>query len=203
MKRLLCVLMMASVVMMSGFAGGKTETAEKKQVTLTLVANQDWVQKPYMKTAWANYEKATGNKLDIQALPIDNWESVMKTRAAAGELPDIVMTFAGPALDAMKPAETFFDLTDEAFVKDLKEFVLPQVMVKGRIYGVPLWEGTVSGTLYNKELFKKLGIATPKTQDEFWKACETLKKAGITPVYLAFKDVWPLLPQFAIDVVAK
>ncbi len=203
MKRLLCVLMMASAVMMSGFAGGKTETVEKKQVTLTLVANQDWVQKPYMKTAWANYEKATGNKLDIQALPIDNWESVMKTRAAAGELPDIVMTFAGPALDAMKPAETFFDLTDEAFVKDLKEFVLPQVMVKGRIYGVPLWEGTVSGTLYNKEMFKKLGIATPKTQDEFWKACETLKKAGITPVYLAFKDVWPLLPQFAIDVVAK
>ena len=134
----------------------------KTPVTLSIIANQDWVTKPYMKTAWANYENVTGNKLDIQALPIDNWETVMKTRAAAGELPDIVMTFAGPVLDAMRPADNFVDLSNEPFVKDLKPFVLPQATYKGKIYGLPLWEGSVSGTLYNKDIFKKLGISVPK-----------------------------------------
>ncbi len=174
----------------------------KSPVTLSIVANQDWVTKPYMKAAWANYEKVTGNHLDIQALPIDNWESIMKTRAAAGELPDIVMTFAGPALDAMKPAENFADLSNEPFVKDIKPFVMSQATYKGKVYGLPLWEGSISGTLYNKEIFKKLNIAVPKTQTEFWAACETLKKAGITPIYLAFKDIWPALPQFGLDQIA-
>jgi len=171
-------------------------------VTLSIVANQDWVVKPMMKAAWANYEKVTGNKLDIQALPIDNWETIMKTRASAGELPDIVMTFAGPVLDAMKPAVNFADLSNEPFVKDLKPFVMGQAAYKGKVYGLPLWEGSISGTLYNKEIFKKLNIAVPKTQAEFWAACETIKKAGITPIYLAFKDIWPALPQFGLDQVA-
>ncbi|MFZ4618704.1 MAG: DUF2855 family protein, partial [Rectinemataceae bacterium] len=109
----------AMAVMVIVAAGTFAQTT-KAPVTLSIIANQDWVTKPYMKAAWANYEKVTGNRLDIQALPIDNWETIMKTRAAAGELPDIVMTFAGPALDAMKPAETFYDLSNEAFVKDLK-----------------------------------------------------------------------------------
>jgi raffinose/stachyose/melibiose transport system substrate-binding protein len=177
--------------------------AAKAPVTLSIVANQDWVTKPYMKAAWANYEKVTGNKLDIQALPIDNWEVIMKTRAAAGELPDIVMTFAGPALDAMRPADNFIELTKEAFVKDLKSFVMSQATYKGKVYGLPLWEGSISGTLYNKEIFKKLSIAVPTTQDEFWAACDTLKKAGITPIYLAFKDIWPALPQFGLDAIAQ
>ena len=78
MKRNL-VIALAALVAVAGFA----QTA-KTPVTLSIIANQDWVTKPYMKAAWANYEKVTGNKLDIQALPIDNWETVMKTRAAAG-----------------------------------------------------------------------------------------------------------------------
>ena len=201
MKRTLAVLVvtvLAALIAVAAFA----QTA-KTPVTLSIIANQDWVTKPYMKAAWANYENVTGNKLDIQALPIDNWETVMKTRAAAGELPDIVMTFAGPVLDAMRPAENFFDLSNEPFVKDLKPFVLPQVTYKGKIYGLPLWEGSVSGTLYNKDIFKKLSISVPKTQAEFWAACETIKKAGITPIYLAFKDIWPALPQFGLDPIAK
>ena len=197
MKRNL-VIALAALVAAVAFA----QTA-KAPVTLSIIANQDWVTKPYMKVAWANYEKVTGNKLDIQALPIDNWETVMKTRAAAGELPDIVMTFAGPVLDAMRPADNFFDLSKEPFVKDLKPFVLPQATYKGKIYGLPLWEGSVSGTLYNKDIFKKLNISIPKTQAEFWAACETIKKAGITPIYLAFKDIWPALPQFGLDPIAR
>ena len=197
MKRNL-VIAFAALIAVAAFA----QTA-KTPVTLSIIANQDWVTKPYMKAAWANYEKVTGNKLDIQALPIDNWETVMKTRAAAGELPDIVMTFAGPVLDAMRPADNFFDLSNEPFVKDLKPFVLPQATYKGKIYGLPLWEGSVSGTLYNKDIFKKLNISVPKTQAEFWAACETIKKAGITPIYLAFKDIWPALPQFGLDPIAR
>jgi raffinose/stachyose/melibiose transport system substrate-binding protein len=145
MKRTMVMLIAALVASVASVASVAFAQTAQAPLTLSIIANQDWVTKPYMKAAWANYEKVSGNKLDIQALPIDNWETVMKTRAAAGELPDIVMTFAGPVLDAMRPAENFFDLSKEPLVKDLKPFVLPQVTYKGKIYGLPLWEGSVSG----------------------------------------------------------
>lgn len=53
--------------------------------------------------------------------------------------------------------------------------------------------------LYNKQIFNRLGLSVPSSQEEFFEVCEKLKQAGIVPVYLASKDVWPLLPQFGFD----
>ncbi|NOU77031.1 extracellular solute-binding protein [Paenibacillus sp. LMG 31458] len=177
------------------------KTAEK--VTLTLMANQDWVNKPMTQKAWKMYEEKTGNKLDIQAVPIDSWEKVMKTKFATGEMTDIVMYYGGYQLSAIQPDKNFVDMSAEPWAADLKDFVLPQVKVNNKVYGFPLWEGSVSGMLYNKDIFQKYNIAVPKTQEEFLAACETLKKNGITPIYMAFKDIWPLLPQFGFDPVLK
>jgi raffinose/stachyose/melibiose transport system substrate-binding protein len=184
-------------------ATAEATQAPEKKVTLTLLANQDWVSKPMVLKAWKMYEDKTGNKLDIQAVPIDSWEKVMKTKFATGEMTDIVMYYGGYQLSAIQPDKNFVDMSAEPWAADLKDFVLPQVKVKDKIYGLPLWEGSVSGMLYNKEIFQKYNIAVPKTQTEFLAACETLKKNGITPIYMAFKDIWPILPQFALDPVLK
>lgn len=179
------------------------EAPKAESVTLTLMANQDWVNKPYMKAAWKNYEDKTGNKLDIQAVPIDSGEQVMRTKFATGEIPDIFMHFGGNGLTPFQPDKNFFDMSGEKWVSDIKDFALYQIKYNDKVYGLPLWEGTVSGLLYNKEIFQKLNISVPKTQDEFLAACETIKNSGINPIYMGFKDVWPIFPQYALDSIYK
>lgn len=174
-------------------------TASAEGITLTLLANQDWVTKPYMKAAWENYEAKTGNTLDIQVVPIDSGESMMKMKFATGEIPDIFMHFGGYSLTAYQPEKNFVDFSEAAWASDLQEYVVDQSKFDGKLYGLPHWEASISGLLYNKEIFENLGIAIPNTQAEFEAACETIKEAGITPIYLSFKDVWPLLYQFGID----
>lgn len=64
--------------------------------------------------------------------------------------------------------------------------------VDGKIYGVPVSK-EISYIYYNKELFQKAGIEAPEvayeTWDDFFKACDALKKEGITPVGMDTADM--------------
>lgn len=181
-----------------------TEDASTSEgVTLTVLANQDWISKPYIIKAWENYEAATGNTLDIQVVPIDSGETLMQTRFAIGDIPDVFMHFGGNSLKPFQPDKNFVDMSDEAWVSNLKDYALIQATFEEKVYGLPLWEGSVSGMLYNKEIFADLGIEIPTTEAEFIAACEVIKANGIAPIYMAYKDVWPIFPQFALDPVMK
>jgi len=178
------------------------ETAEpetKQPVTLQIMANQDWVQKSFMQKSWEAYEEATGNTLELIVVPIDSGEEFMLTKFATGDIPDIFMHFGGLGLTPYDPEKNFVDFSDAEWVDDIMPYVISQTMYGGKLYGLPFWEASVSGTLYNKEIFADLGIDIPTTQTEFEAACETIKNAGITPIYMAFKDVWPLSYMYCLD----
>jgi raffinose/stachyose/melibiose transport system substrate-binding protein len=44
---------------------------------------------------------------------------------------------------------------------------------------------------YNKAIFEKAGVAAPKTFEELLAGCDTLRKAGVTPISLGNKEAWP------------
>jgi len=46
------------------------------------------------------------------------------------------------------------------------------------------------GVYYRKNIFEKLGIAVPKTFDEFVAACAKLKENGVTPITIGSKYLW-------------
>ncbi|MBB4272615.1 ABC transporter substrate-binding protein [Rhizobium mongolense] len=49
----------------------------------------------------------------------------------------------------------------------------------------------IHGFIYNKDAFDKLGIAVPKTQDEFYAALEKIKADGTyIPLAMGTKDLW-------------
>ena len=200
-QKVILAIVLIAILMASVVSFSVAETTTKEPVTLTIMANQDWVTKPYMKKAWENYEQATGNTLEFIVVPIDSGEQFMMTKFATGNIPDIFMHFGGYGLVPYNPEENFVDFSDEEWVNDIQPYVKDQAIINGKVYGLPFWEASISGMLYNKEIFSELDIAVPTTQTEFEAACETIKNADITPIYLAFKDVWPLLYQFAVDTM--
>jgi raffinose/stachyose/melibiose transport system substrate-binding protein len=49
----------------------------------------------------------------------------------------------------------------------------------------------IHGFIYNKDAFEKLGIAVPKTNDEFYAALDKIKKDGTyIPLAMGTKDLW-------------
>ncbi|WP_127533348.1 ABC transporter substrate-binding protein [Paenibacillus kobensis] len=64
--------------------------------------------------------------------------------------------------------------------------------VNGIRYGIATGVATV-GVVYNKKAFERAGILElPTTLASFYEACEKLKKAGITPVFLNYGAQWPM-----------
>ncbi len=59
----------------------------------------------------------------------------------------------------------------------------------GKVFGASMGVG-IPGYWYNKKIFSDLGIAAPKNTQELFAASEKIKKAGIIPLALGFKDTW-------------
>lgn len=170
-------------------------------ITLTLYGNAGDTQRPFMQNIFKLYEEKTGNKIDVQGIDTDNFENVALTKFQTGDIPDLFMHFGGYGLDAYNPKENFVDFTDAKWVSDIQDNVLPQTKRDDVVYGLPFWEASLSGTFYNKKIFEEQGIEVPKTQEEFNQVCQKLMDAGITPMYMAVKDVWPMLYQFGMDPI--
>ena len=49
-----------------------------------------------------------------------------------------------------------------------------------------------AGVIYNKQLFAQQGVAVPTTWTELLAACKTFQSAGVTPIYMTFKDPWTI-----------
>jgi raffinose/stachyose/melibiose transport system substrate-binding protein len=49
---------------------------------------------------------------------------------------------------------------------------------------------------YNKELFRKLGLKTPQTWDEFLNLCERIKSQGYIPVAMGGQEPWTILHPY-------
>jgi raffinose/stachyose/melibiose transport system substrate-binding protein len=162
--------------------------------TLTYIASQNWVLDSEMELA-KQFEAETGVHVDFQIVPSDQYFNVLETKLeAGGEGIDIFGGQSGKTdikvqLNVEKNA---VPLTDEEWVKRMNPLSTEQISLDGVIYGLTLWD-TVGGSwviVYNKAAFADNGISVPKNYAEFAAACQTLKDAGITPIYEPFADGW-------------
>jgi raffinose/stachyose/melibiose transport system substrate-binding protein len=117
-------------------------------------------------------------------------DNVVKTRLATGEMTDIFWYNAGSLLQALHPSKTLVDLTNEPFMADVDDAFKQTVAYKGSVYGIPNQTAMAGGMLYNKKVYKDLGLSVPKTWDEFAANNEVIKKAGIAPVIATYGDTW-------------
>lgn len=162
------------------------------------------LERSYVQKAFARYEELTGNHLKVTQYAKDEInECMQEAMNGERELPDIFVTYGGTSMDAYDPDEHFYDFSDAVWVKDLTSASINQTVYHGRIIGLPFWEASTSGTLYNKEIFDRYGLSIPTTQVEFMEVCEALLKEGITPMYIPAKEISMMLYQFPLDSIVE
>lgn len=160
------------------------------------------LERSYIKKAFDRYEELTGNDLEVVQIPKEEFEKRMQA-SVKGEIekPDILLSYGGTNIEAYHPDENFYDFTEAPWVDDLTDTSINQTIYNGKVIGLPHWEASISGTLYNKEIFAKYGLDIPENQEQFMEACSVLKKNGITPLYLPAKEISMLLYQFPLDSI--
>lgn len=115
--------------------------------------------------------------LRIESIISSDYDTVLKTRFASGEAPDI---FNNQGFNEMRLwLDNLEDLTDEPWVKDMMDFTREGITLDGRIYGMPLYIESY-GFLYNKDYFEQAGITeVPVTFTGLTQAVDKLEAAGI------------------------
>src|SRR6185369_1003198 len=117
-------------------------------------------------------------------------DNIVKTRLATGDMNDIFWYNTGSLFQALHPADTLVDLTNEPFIANIVDSFTPTVSQDGKIYGVPTGTAMGGGILYNKKIYDQLGLSVPKTWAEFEANNEKIKAAGIAPVAATYGDTW-------------
>ena len=131
--------------------------------------------------------------------------TVLRTRFIREDYPDIIGIGGDVTFSNFVDAGILADVSDfdglaqvkQSYIDTLEK--LEFVPTEGT-YGVP-HSANAAGVLYNRAMFKEHGWEIPTTWSEFTQLCETIREAGILPLYLGFKDTWTTLaPWNAIAI---
>lgn len=153
-----------------------------------------------MKKIFPNVTVVPENRTDADG-------TVLKTRAAVGELPDI---FECPSnvLESFSQSGDIAPLDDAMKAVDFASYVLPSVLENraskdGKIYAISALANEPYCLFYNKEVFAKYNLTEPKNFDEFKNVVKTLNDNGVIPLSIFAQEKWPGLQLFDLAVVAN
>ncbi|MCC3376067.1 ABC transporter substrate-binding protein [Cohnella sp. REN36] len=137
----------------------------------------------------AEYKKVKPNvKINLEIMQSD-YNTVLKSRIASGNTPDVFQTTAGGDIDTF--AEYSADLTNEPLAAAMTDAVRANMTSSdGKVLGLPV-KGNLFTLIYNKKLLAEAGITqVPKTTAELDDAIAKLEAKGITPFANAYKEWW-------------
>lgn len=205
---LLCAGMIASMAAGCGSnEGGNSKQEETKSSDGKVVLNvinyhvgTDYAAEyyDYLFTEFQKTEEGKNVEFKFEEIPTtDAYNQKIKLLISSGDLPDIVFNGGNNIINLAVESGKVQDLTSY-FEEDLEwkaqfdESSLEFNSVDGKIYGVPVSK-EISYIYYNKDLFEQAGLEAPdvayETWDDFFKACDTLKEKGITPLGMDTADL--------------
>lgn len=216
-QRRMVALLASAVVLLSGCTGQASSPVQVQPEeplyrwgdlsgeTITIWGDSSDLGRPYMTRAFERYQQITGNTIVTRPLSKTDLDELVPRVFASDseEKPDILLSYGGTNVENLSPDKNFYDFTNAPWVDDLTDTALNQAIFNGKVIGLPHGEASISGTLYNKNIFKTRGLAIPKTQEEFLQLCEALLQSGVTPLYLPYAEITMLLYQFPMDSILE
>ncbi|MEC0371043.1 ABC transporter substrate-binding protein [Paenibacillus chibensis] len=179
----------------SGTEGSeKTATDDSKPVTINMfTASPEYTDA--FNAYIAEYKKVKPNvTINLEIMQAD-YNTVLKSRIAAGSTPDVFQTTAGGDIDTF--AEYTADLTNEPLAAAMTDAVRSNMSSSdGKVLGLPV-KGNLFALIYNKKLLEEAGVTSvPKTMTEMQDAVTKLEAKGITPFANAYKEWWVWKHEF-------
>jgi len=161
--------------------------AQSNTVTIKLFQNQPEYTEAFYAYI-AEYKNVRPDvEIEIEIMQAD-YPTILKSKIASGEIPDVFNTTAGLELKAY--AEYTADLTNEPLADAMLDNVRENMTYDGKVLGFP-YKMDYFGILYNKKMFAEAGITRlPMTLPELEDACRKLQAKGITPFANGFKEWW-------------
>lgn len=168
-----------------------TGSGTPKLKTLTLLTGTTEPGYSALQAVAAGAEQKLNIKIRFDVKP-DGTEgdNLVKTRLATGDMSDILFYNSGSLLQALNPDENFVDLTNEPYMDKVLDSFKETVSKDGKVYGVPVGSSNVGGIMYNKRVYKELGLSVPKTWAEYIANNDKIKAAGKVAVIGSYKTTW-------------
>jgi multiple sugar transport system substrate-binding protein len=113
--------------------------------------------------------------------------------------PDVVFWFAGTRMRQFVELGLLQDVSalfTEGVRGEFRPTAVDLVTLNGRQYGVPYAHYHI-GLFFRRDLLEKAGVGAPPADwPAFLAACEKLNAAGIAPIAIGTKDLWPAAAWF-------
>ncbi|THF85715.1 maltose ABC transporter substrate-binding protein [Deinococcus sp. KSM4-11] len=143
--------------------------SQASAVTLTVWNHfTDAAEVAWIRAQAAAFQKATGNTVNIVALPLDQIPDKLLQSAPKGQGPDMVVTLPQDRLGQLASAGIIEPLDKYLTSKtDLDKTALSAMTYNGKLFGLPMFAESVA-LIYNK----KIVPTAPTTWDEFIKVAQ-------------------------------
>jgi len=151
----------------------------------------------FMADRLAAFAKANPDiVIDEQQIPRDQYQTKLKTMAAAGSLPDAFVIWPNAMCIEFANAGLLADINNlldknPAWKNAFSPRALDEFTVKGKTYSAGLGVSLTSVIYYNKVIFAKYNVKFPTTYAELKDAIQVFNKNGIIPIAFGNKPLWP------------
>lgn len=134
------------------------------------------------------------DKIVVTQNIVPDSESVLMSRAATNDLPDIIQVGGMQDANTMQFLKEgqFLDLDGMDCLNNVMDNYKESIKYKGKNYVVPI-SANFSGVYYNQEMFEKAGYQIPKTYDEMITLAKEIQANGETAFLFPDKDSWTLM----------
>jgi raffinose/stachyose/melibiose transport system substrate-binding protein len=173
-------------------AGGSELTTEEITLTVWHIANDEKRHQTVTNAINRFMEKYPNIKVVDIPQENDPYKTKLATAMAAGEEPDIFVSWGGGWLESFISEGKVLNIDDK--VREIQDeyydSALSLFQVKGVNYALPYSCGPAP-VYYNKQIYADLGLEVPETLAEFEANCDKIKEAGIIPLALGNSSQWP------------
>ncbi len=178
---------------------GRSSLTRAQSTQLTFLHDKDPWQEYF-----AEMSALATEQLDIgfEGVPYSDttsYQQVVNSSVQSGDAPDLLTWWSGYRLEALYDSGALLDVTD-VWDTAIAAGDVPETLAAGFTFGdtqigIPL-NAAYWVVFYNKRVFDENGLTPPTTWEEFIAACDTIKAAGVTPLYATVDGRWPAFIWF-------
>jgi multiple sugar transport system substrate-binding protein len=188
--------MIGTGAVLAGSMLARPAIAQAKELTIiSNIGNAD--QRAVLQRLADEYAKTSGVAVTINNMDHEAHKTAIRSYLVVGA-PDVCFWFSGNRMKAFVKRGLFDDMSDlyerEGYKKVLGAST-GALTVDDRQYGLPLG-GLLWGMFYRKDVFEQKGWTAPATIEDLLALGEQAKSAGMVPVSMGTKEMWPAAGWF-------